>query len=273
MNYNLVIYKQKDKLTYLNTPNFANIYLVISGDISFQKLNSKYTFHQGEVFIVYDFEENLILSGQTTMACISVNNLTYHRFSLSYRENTSDNYPIPKVITETYIETLKAILEENYFDADIGVIKLINYLNHSKDNLYVNMSYSNKLIKDIVEYINKNYKKPLTLSCISKKFYVNSSYLSREFSRKMNISLIKYIKKVKIYSLSRELLLHGNWESTWKAYGFRSYNTYLRDFKNIMHMSPKEYVQQSTTNQVNEKIEPDELYIQLQQILDSMPNE
>lgn len=62
MNFNLVIYKQHDKLNYLNTPNFANIYLVIAGKISFQKLTATYTFQQGEFFIVYDFEENLIIS-------------------------------------------------------------------------------------------------------------------------------------------------------------------------------------------------------------------
>lgn len=275
MNYNLVIYKQHDKLNYLNTPNFANLYLVIAGEVSFQKLTSTYTFQQGEVFIVYDFEENLIISRQAIIACISINNITYHRFSLVYREGASDNYPPPKVITETYIETLKGILEEDFFNADIGVIKLINYLNHSKDNLYVNMSYSHNLIKNVVEYINTNYKKPLSLSLsyISKKFFVNSSYLSREFSKKMNISLLKYIKKVKIYSLSRELLLHGNWESTWREYGFRSYNTYLRDFKNIMHMSPKEFINQNPINQVNETIEQHELYKYLQQILDLIKSE
>ncbi|RIO59412.1 AraC family transcriptional regulator, partial [Mammaliicoccus sciuri] len=84
MNYNLVIYKQHDKLNYLNTPNFANLYLVIAGEVSFQKLASTYTFQQGEVFIVYDFEENLIISRQAIIACISVNNITYHRFSLVY---------------------------------------------------------------------------------------------------------------------------------------------------------------------------------------------
>lgn len=273
VNYNLVIYKQHDKLNYLNTPNFANIYLVIAGEVSFQKLTSTYTFQQGEIFIIYDFEENLIISRQSTIACISVNNITYHRFSLVYREGAADDYPPSEIITETYVETLKAILEEDFFNADIGVIKLINYLNHSKDNLYVDMSYSNKLIKNVVEYINTNYKKPLTLSYISKKFYVNSSYLSREFSKKMNISLLKYIKKVKIYSLSRELLLHGNWESTWREYGFRSYNTYLRDFKNIMHMSPKEFINQNPINQVNETIEQHELYKYLQQILDLIKSE
>ncbi|RIN10366.1 AraC family transcriptional regulator, partial [Staphylococcus xylosus] len=134
-------------------------------------------------------------------------------------------------------------------------------------------SYSSNLIKNVVEYINTNYKEPLTLSYISKKFYVNSSYLSREFSKKMNISLLKYIKKVKIYNLSRELLLHGNLESLWRQYGFRSYNTYLRDFKNIMHMSPKNFINQNPINQVNKKIGQHELYKCLQQILHLIKSE
>ncbi|MHD0447455.1 helix-turn-helix domain-containing protein [Staphylococcus cohnii] len=135
------------------------------------------------------------------------------------------------------------------------------------------MTYSNKLIKNVVEYINQHYKQPLTLNLIAKNFYVNSSYLSREFSKKMNISLIKYIKKVKIYSLSRELLTNGNSESIWVDYGFRSYNTYLRDFKNVMQMTPKDFIKQHYSKSTNTKIEPHQLYNQLQLILDTIKSE
>src|SRR5699024_9981971 len=162
-------------------------------------------------------------------------------FTLINQENFLEKYKLSKLITETYIATLKNILENNSFNGDIGVIKLINYLNSYQANIYGQLTYSNKLIKNVVEYINQHYKQPLTLNLLAQKFYVNSSYLSREFSKKMNISLIKYIKKVKIYSLSRELLTNGNRKSIWVDYGFRSYNTYLRDFNNVMQMRSEEH--------------------------------
>src|SRR5699024_3100589 len=162
-------------------------------------------FQRGNVFVVYDFEENLIIHRTGILACISINNLSYNRFSLVNREDLINKSQRSKLITETYIETLKAILKNDSFNSDIGVIKLINYFCPTKPRLHTNLSYSNKLIKNVVEYINQNYKQPLTLDILAKKFFVNNSYLSREFSKKMNISLIKYIKKVKIYSLSREL--------------------------------------------------------------------
>ena len=37
MDYNHIIYDEGDQLENLNTPNFSNIYLVISGMIHFQK--------------------------------------------------------------------------------------------------------------------------------------------------------------------------------------------------------------------------------------------
>ncbi|MGI2264009.1 MULTISPECIES: helix-turn-helix domain-containing protein [unclassified Staphylococcus] len=273
MNYNQIIYDEGDKLEHLNTPNFSNIYLVISGMIHFQKVKSNFIFHRGDVFVVYDFEENLIIHREGMLACISVNNLSYHRFTLINQENLLEKYKLSKLITETYITTLKNILENNSFNGDIGVIKLINYLNLSQANIYGQLTYSNKLIKNVVEYINQHYKQPLTLNLIAKNFYVNSSYLSREFSKKMNISLIKYIKKVKIYSLSRELLTNGNSESIWVDYGFRSYNTYLRDFKNVMQMTPKDFIKQHYSKSTNTKIEPHQLYNQLQLILDTIKSE
>lgn len=249
MNYNQIIYAEYDKLDHLNTPNFSNLYLVISGVLHFQKLDSDYVFQRGNVFVVYDFEENLIIHRTGILACISINNLSYNRFSLVNREDLINKSQRSKLITETYIETLKAILKNDSFNSDIGVIKLI---------------------KNVVEYINQNYKQPLTLDILAKKFFVNNSYLSREFSKKMNISLIKYIKKVKIYSLSRELLDNGNGESTWRNYGFRSYNTYLRDFKKVMKMTPKDFIKQHTYKNENTSIEHHHLYNQLQLLLDDI---
>src|SRR5699024_5689897 len=243
MDYNHIIYDEGDQLEHLNTPNFSNMYLVISGMIHFQKVKSNFIFHRGDVFVVYDFEENLIVHREGMLACISVNNLSYHRFTLINRENLLEKY------------------------------KLINYLNSSQANIYGQLTYSNKLIKNVVEYINQHYKQPLTLNLLAKTLYVNSSYLSREFSKKMNISLIKYIKKVKIYSLSRDLLTNGNSESIWVDYGFRSYNTYLRDFKNVMHMTPKDFIKQHNSKNTNTKIEPHQLYNQLQLILDTIKSE
>lgn len=270
MNYNHTIYDDLDTLEDLKTSNHTNIYLVISGEISFQKLANNYVYKKGAVFAVYDFEENFIFKRNGLISCVSINNLTYHRYSLVNCHNSLDKQQKIKMITETYIETLKAILEQDNFNSDIGVIKLINYINSLQMNLYTNLSYSTKLVKNVVEYINQNYRDHLTLSYLSKIFYVNQSYLSREFSKKMNISLTKYIKKVKIYSLARELLTNGNWESTWKNYGFSSYNTYLRDFKNIMKMSPKDFVKQDRPNNTNITIKNHQLYHLLQLLIESI---
>ena len=57
--------------------------------------------------MVYDFEENLIVHREGMLACISVNNLSYHRFTLINRENLLEKYKLSKLITETYITTLK----------------------------------------------------------------------------------------------------------------------------------------------------------------------
>ncbi|PTE76492.1 AraC family transcriptional regulator, partial [Staphylococcus cohnii] len=56
-------------------------------------------------------------------------------------------------------------------------------------------------------------------------------------------------------------------------YGFRSYNTYLRDFKNVMQMTPKDFIKQHYSKSTNTKIEPHQLYNQLQLILDTIKSE
>lgn len=247
MNYSFNIYDDNEILTNLKTPHFVNVYFIISGILSFQKLDTNHIYHQGDIFVVYDFEETFILKKQSIIACISINNITYNRFTFIHKHSINDKQS-NQSLSEIYIETLSSIIDNDTFNSDIGVIKLINCLPPIKSDLQINLSYSNKLIKNVVDYINKNYKSTLSLSYIAKIFYVNPSYLSREFSKKMNISLIKYIKKVKIYNLSRDILANGNFQSTWRDYGFSSYNTYLRDFKHIMGVSPKVFLEQNQAN-------------------------
>lgn len=245
MNYLSQIYMNSDELHTLNTPHCVNIFLVLEGQIRINKYYGEKAFEKGQVIVVFDYEDNYIVNRNGILACISINNQSYNRFSLANRKTLFEIDNADTMIIKTYLETLKAIIEKDYFNSDIGVVKLINcamtILTHEQKEMK-NNSQSSELIKNIVQFINENYKRPLTLSSLAQVFFVNRSYLSREFSRKMNMTLMKYIKKVKIYNVSRELLENRSPDSAWREYGYTSYKTFLNDFKNIMGTTPSDFL-------------------------------
>lgn len=58
-----------------------------------------------------------------------------------------------------------------------------------------------KIVQDVREYIDANYSSPdLTLSAVSKKFYVNMSYLSRAFKEETGMPFVEYLNRLRMES-------------------------------------------------------------------------
>lgn len=95
---------------------------------------------------------------------------------------------------------------------------------------------------DIKEYIDEHYQEPLDLNSLSDKFYLHPVTISKEFSRCVGQSLTKYINSVRVCEGAR--LLENTGESVTAIAtlcGYDSVNTFLRQFKTIMEMSPLQY--------------------------------
>ena len=54
-------------------------------------------------------------------------------------------------------------------------------------------------MEQIKLFLDQNYfRKELSLPMIAEKYYINSSYLSRTFSKRYGITLIEYLNKIRI---------------------------------------------------------------------------
>lgn len=95
---------------------------------------------------------------------------------------------------------------------------------------------------EIKEYISTNYAEALTLKTLSEKFFRHPATISKEFNKYCDQSLNKYINAARI-SASTKMLENTN-DSIGEIAGrcgFESENTFLRQFKGIMEMSPTSY--------------------------------
>ena len=99
------------------------------------------------------------------------------------------------------------------------------------------------LMEQIRAFLDQNYfRKELSLPMIAEKYYINSSYLSRTFSKRYGITLIEYLNKIRI-----EHACHYLEDGSWKIYqiaemvGIPNSDYFAKCFKKVKGISLKDY--------------------------------
>lgn len=119
--------------------------------------------------------------------------------------------------------------------------------------------YSNELVVKMLNYIDDNLYKRITMDEISSIFYFNKDYLMRIFKKELDITIMDYINKRRIYN-SLDLLKNTDDLVIKIALnsGYSSLEYYSETFTKILGVSPLTY---RKFTKVNSQISDDELEI------------
>ena len=119
--------------------------------------------------------------------------------------------------------------------------------------------YSNELVVKMLNYIDDNLYKRITMDEISSIFYFNKDYLMRIFKKELDITIMDYINKRRIYN-SLELLKNTDDLVIKIALnsGYSSLEYYSETFTKVLGVSPLTY---RKFTRVNSQISEDELDI------------
>lgn len=100
--------------------------------------------------------------------------------------------------------------------------------------------YSNELICNILDYLDNNFHKKISILEISSKFYYNKFYIMKLFKKEIGITLIMYINCLRIFN-SIKYIQNTNDSFTKIALynGFYSLEYFSETFKLIMGVSPR----------------------------------
>lgn len=107
----------------------------------------------------------------------------------------------------------------------------------------------NFLVIDILNYIDENLYTTSTINKLADTFHYNKDYIMRIFKRELNLTIIEYIQRKKIY-LSLKFI-ENNSNSILKAAllsGFSSQEYFTEIFKKIIGVSPRIYRKFSNRN-------------------------
>ena len=98
-----------------------------------------------------------------------------------------------------------------------------------------------KLIRDLLHYIDLNLTEKITLETLEKEFFLNGTYISRQFKKHTGLTLRDYLLERRI--THAKFLLSTNLSVTEVSVqsGFPDYANFIRSFTKLEGMSPGKY--------------------------------
>lgn len=133
------------------------------------------------------------------------------------------------------------ILKSNYDEDDIIKI-ILNIINkNSPPEIKEENNYSHE-INQVLDYLNKNFHRNISLKDISDYVCYSESYLSHLFSKEIGITVTEYLNTLRVEK-AKYLLSTSNlkiYEVSSKV-GFQSVEHFSRIFKKYAGTSPKQF--------------------------------
>lgn len=217
---------------------------------------------KGEVDVVVGEEETTLSEGQLAI----IDSFDNHKFT--HKDGSvSRCMSIPVHFLKRYTNILNNKSIRNHFITDTVkahkiyniILNVVNSLNSNElilegniqillgtiidDNLIVdNNKTSYDLVKNILLYIEDNYKTAITLDTIAKHFGYSKYYFSHLFNKCFKCNLNDYLNLVRCrHSINCVLDDHMAVSDAAFASGFVSMRTFYRTFKKYFKMTPKEF--------------------------------
>lgn len=199
---------------------------------------------------VIHFDSGLISSSEDGFWGTSYLNL------FKYERTGFNNTPELDMDTKEEVQTLISGIEKEYFQKNkyyelmikakllCLITVLLRHCNIQTINDFEIIAKRNQIerLERILNYINENYDKEISLALAAQKFYMNTSYFSDYFKKNIGINFTDYLAKVRINKAVR-LLNDLSINSTEIAFscGFNNVTSFYNTFKKIKGMSPGDF--------------------------------
>lgn len=118
------------------------------------------------------------------------------------------------------------------------------------------MSKEIRAVTNVVAYINANYRSIRTMDEIAEACYISKSYLCHIFKKEYNMTVMEYLKRVRIRNACEFL---ANSDKTFSLIatkmGFADISHFTKNFKRIKGCTPREYRERKRREQEIKKKE------------------
>lgn len=97
-----------------------------------------------------------------------------------------------------------------------------------------------KLAGEIIAFIRSHLSEPLSLESISSHFFMEKSYLNRQFKKVMGCTIWEFVVRERVFTARQIFMTSGDIQSAALACGFTDYSSFYRAYKRLTNRSPRE---------------------------------
>ncbi len=146
-------------------------------------------------------------------------------------------------------EELENALASDAYGADIkinaAIAQLLVLINQSfQDTTFTPTDIMPEIVRQTMDYVESHITQEITLPKLAETFYLNSTYISRQFKKHTGLTLRSYILNRRI-ELARYYLSDGMsiTDACFQS-GFSDYANFIRSFTKVAGISPGRFVKQ-----------------------------
>lgn len=224
----------------------CEIYVNISGDVSFMVESRIYNICSGDVIITRPYEKH---------HCIYHSDALHDHFCIMISQESSEDIlspffnrecgegnliSLPPILKEKLLSLCKALVEEeNELKKYITFFTLIDML--SGEKFSENFTRLPDDVKIAVEYIANSLSSEISVSQVAKEAHVTVNTLERHFKKCTGISPYKYIQNCRLANARAILECGGSVTGAAMASGFSDYSHFIALFKKKYKLTPLKF--------------------------------
>ncbi len=145
--------------------------------------------------------------------------------------------------------TIEALLTSDTFGADLLIHSHLLQLfvlihNAFRTSGQATSNIMPPLIRNLLRYIDSNLSEPITLETLEREFYLNGTYISRQFKKHTGLTLRNYILERRISHACALLSTDLSITEVCQQSGFSDYANFIRSFTKTVGISPGKYAKQ-----------------------------
>lgn len=192
----------------------------------------------------YDFLKKVYPNIDNVQFNINSSNIKKNRLVeifLEIKEFYLKSRELDYIIIHSYIYEILHILLTNY-KSDIKEENRKSYFKYRKKQ------------KEILLFINENYKEELTLEYVSKEFFMSSEYFSRKFHKWFGITYKSYLNNIRFSKAYEDIInTNDNIQDIAFNHGFSNVKSFINLFKQKYNMTPYKYRKSYKESRIDKK--------------------
>jgi AraC-like DNA-binding protein len=139
----------------------------------------------------------------------------------------------------TLIHNLVLTEEVRYSRVNNLIYELMNHVLRTHENISL---YSDKRISKSLQYIKKNYNKPVTLSELASLSGLSEAHYSRVFKDVMGLSPIQFVIQEKMQKAVEILITGTSVSETAASVGYFNNSLFVKTFKSVYQCTPTQFL-------------------------------